>query len=376
MESGGVASQLQSASKPNMASVAKPRKAGTGKAARKAATKEAAQPLKFFNVKASERFVFRRRDKRCLTLPSKTSLVPVFIHFSDFWPDVVQDTLKSCRKLIQKCPAVFLLKPSGAGQRDEVVWHGPGGVMPGRCWERHGCLLRTLDIVHYKVSAPDRKRELLPIERDLWSVLGPFLGRIKRFAEEQIEGHVRLSDLSSAEDMQAAMQAQAPWCVKLDAVHAEASPTVGDREHELYYSPKSGMFIRRITDGDRSLETVIPLVTLPCRLNSAMSTHPPLCRILDYLSSVSSRIQSPSVRLAIQDLASRHRVPSDGGSAGPAAGGVTAEDETILAVDQVVAPRGDAVAQVGIDVGASGKRPRGPKKEARPTKKQKAAPVS
>jgi hypothetical protein len=92
MESGGVASQLQSASKPNMASVTKPRKAGTGKAARKAA-----QPLKFFNVKASERFVFRRRDKRCLTLPSKTSLVPVFIHFSDIFPDVVQDTLKSCR---------------------------------------------------------------------------------------------------------------------------------------------------------------------------------------------------------------------------------------------------------------------------------------
>ena len=199
--------------------------------------------------------------------------------------------------------------------------------------------------------------------------------QIKRFAEEQIEGHVQLSDLSSAEDMQAAMQAQAPWCVKLDAVHAEASPTVGDREHELYYSPKSGMFIRRITDGDRSLETVIPLVTLPCRLNSAMSTHPPLCRILDYLSSISSRIQSPSVRLAVEDFASRHRVPSDGGSAGPAAGGVTADDETILAVDQVVAPQSD-VAQVGLDVGASGKRPRGPKKEARPAKKQKAAQVS
>jgi len=97
METGRAATQLQSASKPNMASVTKPRKAGTGKAARKAAIKEAAQPLKFFNVKASERFVFRRRDKRCLTLPSKTSLVPVFIHFSDIFPDVVQDTLKSCR---------------------------------------------------------------------------------------------------------------------------------------------------------------------------------------------------------------------------------------------------------------------------------------
>lgn len=195
--------------------------------------------------------------------------------------------------------------------------------------------------------------------------------QIKRFAEEQIEGHVRLSDLSTKEEMEAAMEASAPWCVKLDAVHAEASPTVGDREHELYYSPKSGMFIRRITDGDRSLETVIPLVTLPCRLNSAMSTHPPLCRILEYLSSVSGRIQSPAVRLAIVDLASRNRVPADGGPAGPAAGGVTAEEEAVLAVEEVVVKNIDS-AQGGTD-GAAGKRPRGVKKEARPAKKQNAA---
>lgn len=38
---------------------------------------------------------------------------------------------------------------------------------------------RTLDIVHYKASAPDRKRDLLPIEADLWSILEPFLARVR-----------------------------------------------------------------------------------------------------------------------------------------------------------------------------------------------------
>lgn len=72
---------------------ARPKKA-TGKAAR---TAQKAQPLKFFNVKTSERFVFRRRDKKCLTLPPRSSLIPVFIHFSDIFPDLVQSTLSKCR---------------------------------------------------------------------------------------------------------------------------------------------------------------------------------------------------------------------------------------------------------------------------------------
>jgi hypothetical protein len=72
----------------------------------------AALPLKFFNVKTSERFVFKRRDKRCLTLPPRSSLIPVFIHFSDFFPDLVQATLSKCKALILGCERVVILKPN------------------------------------------------------------------------------------------------------------------------------------------------------------------------------------------------------------------------------------------------------------------------
>ena len=74
--------------------------------------KVAALPLKFFNVKTSERFVFKRRDKRCLTLPPRSSLIPVFIHFSDFFPDLVQATLSKCKALILGCERVVILKPN------------------------------------------------------------------------------------------------------------------------------------------------------------------------------------------------------------------------------------------------------------------------
>jgi len=35
---------------------------------------------------------------------------------------------------------------------DDVVWEGPGASLPDRCWDRQGVILRTLDIVAYKVS--------------------------------------------------------------------------------------------------------------------------------------------------------------------------------------------------------------------------------
>ena len=74
--------------------------------------KGAALSLKFFNVKTSERFVFKRRDKRCLTLPPRSNLIPVFIHFSDFFPDLVQTTLSKCKALILGCERVVILKPN------------------------------------------------------------------------------------------------------------------------------------------------------------------------------------------------------------------------------------------------------------------------
>jgi len=77
----------------------------------------AALPLKFFNVKTSERFVFKRRDKKCLTLSPRSSLIPVFIHFSDFFPDLVQATLVKCRALIKACERVVILKPNQVKSR-------------------------------------------------------------------------------------------------------------------------------------------------------------------------------------------------------------------------------------------------------------------
>ena len=40
---------------------------------------------------------------------------------------------------------------------DDIVWEGPGSNLPDRCWDRQGVILRTLDIVAYKVSLPFRR---------------------------------------------------------------------------------------------------------------------------------------------------------------------------------------------------------------------------
>jgi len=90
----------------NGGSANKPRASSRG------SRKGAALPLKFFNVKTSERFVFKRRDKRCLTLSPRSSLIPVFIHFSDFFPDLVQATLTKCKALILGCERVVILRPN------------------------------------------------------------------------------------------------------------------------------------------------------------------------------------------------------------------------------------------------------------------------
>lgn len=178
------------------------------RAARGSRKGSAALPLKFFNVKTSERFVFKRRDKKCLTLSPRSSLIPVFIHFSDFFPEIVQATLTKCKALILGCERVVILKPNQVGllqprntmtctyltcaclcvsigcpvrknvphrfcprlctrgvgyvadgviaqgkpMIDDIVWEGPGSNLPDRCWDRQGVILRTLDIVAYKVS--------------------------------------------------------------------------------------------------------------------------------------------------------------------------------------------------------------------------------
>ena len=49
---------------------------------------------------------------------------------------------------------------------------------------------------------------------------------------------MELAELQSQEAMQAAMQSDKPWSLRIDAVLTDVAPTVGDRDHELYYSPK------------------------------------------------------------------------------------------------------------------------------------------
>lgn len=44
-----------------------------------------------------------------------------------------------------------ILVSQGKPQIDDVVWEGPGASLPDRCWDRQGVILRTLDIVAYKV---------------------------------------------------------------------------------------------------------------------------------------------------------------------------------------------------------------------------------
>jgi hypothetical protein len=263
----------------------KPR--GSRSGSRKAA---AALPLKFFNVKTSERFVFKRRDKRCLTLSPRSSLIPVFIHFSDFFPDLVQATLTKCKALILGCEHVVILKPNqGKPMIDDVVWEGPGSSLPDRCWARQGVMLRTLDIVAYKVGARDRKRELLPIEQQLWDVMGPFLCRIRDFAESLNEGAVELEQHKGSMDaVYEVLKGEAPWSLNLSAVLTEAAPAVGDRKHVLYYSPKNGVFTRELVDhpDDEDKDAGIPLVTLPCRLQSVMPTHPSVPQVLRYLVTI------------------------------------------------------------------------------------------
>jgi len=243
-------------------------------------------------------------------------LIPVFIHFSDFFPDIVHATLTKCKALILGCERVVILKPNqGKPMIDDVVWEGPGANLPDRCWDRQGVILRTLDIVAYKVGARDRKRELLPIEQQLWDVMGPFLGRIRDFAKSLNEGAIGLErHIDSMDAVHKVLQGQAAWSLRVSAVLSDAAPAVGDREHILYYSPPNGVFTREFVDhpDDEDMDCGIPLVTLPCRLQSVMPTHPSVPQILRYLTSIQDRVESVELRKVFQSLAERYPLPDAG----------------------------------------------------------------
>lgn len=96
------------------------------------------------------------------------------IHASDIMPDYVASLLAKCKALIVSSPRVVLLRPNGV-QPDDVIYDGVGSALPHSCFDRTGVTLRTLDVVHFKCTAVDRKRDLLPIEEDLWGVIWPFL---------------------------------------------------------------------------------------------------------------------------------------------------------------------------------------------------------
>lgn len=259
--------------------------------------------------------MFKRRDKRCLTLPPRSSLIPVFIHFSDFFPDLVQATLSKCKALILGAERVVILKPNqGKPMIDDVVWEGPGSSLPDRCWDRQGVILRTLDIVAYKVGARDRKRELLPIEQQLWDVMGPFLCRIRDFAKSLNEGAIELEQkIESMDAVHEVLQSQTPWSLRVSAVLTDAAPAVGDREHILYYSPKHGVFTREFLDhpDDQDKDSGIPLVTLPCRLQSVMPTYPSVPQVLRYLVSIAERVANEELRKQFKTLAGKCPVPEE-----------------------------------------------------------------
>jgi hypothetical protein len=215
----------------------------------------------------------------------------------------------------------FEMAAQGKPMIDDVVWEGPGSSLPDRCWDRQGVILRTLDIVAYKVfllwplvfaclewgfwllctagaemfvvrvqvGARDRKRELLPIEQQLWDVMGPFLCRIRDFAKSLNEGAIELEQkIESMDAVHEVLQSQTPWSLRVSAVLTDAAPAVGDREHILYYSPKHGVFTREFLDhpDDQDKDSGIPLVTLPCRLQSVMPTYPSVPQVLRYLVSI------------------------------------------------------------------------------------------
>jgi len=287
-------------------------KRGEGRQRQASKAHQKASPLKFFNVKSAERFVFKRRDRRCLTLSPRSSLIPVFIHFSDMFPELVQATLAKCKSLISSCSRVVLVRPNQERvQSDDVVWEGPGNSIPHRCWDRHATILRTLDIVQYKVSAQDRKRELLAVERELWNVVEPFLARINGFAQYLVTDSTALEDLTTCDTILSVLKADKPWCITVDAMVSHSSPSVGDREHILHYSPRAGVFVREFIDADEGYGlagTSIPLVTLPCRLHKDMPVHPPVSLVLQLLCSLLPRVRSEALRDAITHLATQFPV--------------------------------------------------------------------
>jgi hypothetical protein len=215
------------------------------------------------------------------------------------------------------CPRVLLLKPCLINYlerplADSVVFDGPGDSVPNYCWERQGTLLRTLDVVQYKVSALDRKRPLLPVERELWGVVQPFLSSIRKFADEINQQAVSLDDLETEEQVLNAVRGNdLPWSLSVGA-SASSAPAVGDRAHVLLYAPKAGVFTRRFAD-----PAAMPLVTLPCRLQNALPLFPPPARILDYLESIAPRITSSRTLQFLQHA--RRRLIEEASADGDAA---------------------------------------------------------
>eukprot|EP00960_Hanusia_phi_P064583 765834-Hanusia_phi.AAC.1 len=252
----------------------------------------AVAPLKFFNMRTCERFVFKRRDKRCLTLPPRSSIVPALIHFSDLYPDVVHAVLDKCREVIEDCQKVFVLKPRQDHELfDTIVWEGPGRDLPEDCWRRQGAMLRCLDMVVYKVHARDRRRELLKVELQLWSVIEPCLMKIASFADKLTEQSFALENLRTVEEGMKLLASERPWSVHIKANHTDKSPTVGDREHYLHFNPKAGIFVRKYVEDQGSMHR-IPLITSPFRLQSILPKHPQPKMIVSYLSTVTDRFVS------------------------------------------------------------------------------------
>jgi len=220
-------------------------------------------------------------------------------------PDYVASLLAKCKALIVSSPRVVLLRPNGV-QPDDVIYDGVGSALPHSCFDRTGVTLRTLDVVHFKCTAVDRKRDLLPIEEDLWGVIWPFLTRMRGFARQLTNDAISLESLGGEMmvlEVENVVRGTQPWSVRVAAVLTDTTPTVGDREHLLFYAPSEGLFTRAFIETGAPGGASDVLVTHPHRLQSGMPIHPPLCQILAFLVSLRTRISSPLLREALSALA-------------------------------------------------------------------------
>lgn len=241
--------------------------------------------IKFFSLKKSERFAFKKRDAAFLPTRERFprgSLIPVFVFYSDFFPELVQSALSKCVDVIKKCPHVFMLVPSTiapAGKRkDDIAFEGRGSDVAASHFS-FSTIVRTLDAVKFKLHSPGRKKDLSPVERELWSCVEPILDRFRTFCSSLIKESIDFDTIEDEATIKNAIRGSRPWCF---------SVSEGKVVAKFYYVPEAGLIIREYP----GLYDALPLATLPRRLSISMGSRPCLSELLSYLKTLAGKIQN------------------------------------------------------------------------------------